>query len=87
MTEIELALMGWRLTTAKIIYHMPDCPDLLNWFLWQQFDNSPRFPKLNAFLKWWDANLDGKVHSVVVSVRGLITAADLQYIGSEFRLQ
>jgi Usg protein, probable subunit of phosphoribosylanthranilate isomerase len=86
MTDLELALRGLRITTAQIYYHMPDHPDLVNWFLWQEYDHPPKLPRLHGFLKWWDANLDGKLHSVRVCVRGVIQPTDLTHLEQEFRL-
>lgn len=86
MTEFELVLRGMRVTTAQIFYQMPDHPDLVNWLLWQEYDRPPRFPRLNGFLRWWDATLDGKLHSVRVRVRGLIQPTDLKRLDHEFRL-
>jgi Usg-like family len=34
----ELQMRGYRLTTAEIIYHLPDHPALLQSFIWQKFD-------------------------------------------------
>jgi len=56
----------YRLTTAEIIYHLPDHPDLLQSFVWQKFDLAPDFPELRRFLEFWSRNLDGKLHSVKV---------------------
>lgn len=86
MQTLELAMRGYRLTTAEILYHMPDHPDLLQTFIWQEFDQAPRFPVLNKFLQFWQANLDGKLHSVRVAARGLFSAAELKHSGSEFSL-
>ena len=33
-----------RLTTAEILYHMPDYPRLLQRYIWQDYDIAPRFP-------------------------------------------
>ena len=54
------------LTTAEILYHMPDHPDLLQTFIWQHFDILPDFPALRRFLVYWEKNLDGPIHSVTV---------------------
>ncbi|HEU0216113.1 MAG TPA: Usg family protein [Stellaceae bacterium] len=54
----------YRLTTAEIIYRMPDHPLLLQTYIWQKFDVAPNFPELSRFLKFWQDNLDGKLHSV-----------------------
>ncbi len=60
-------LRDYRLTTAQILYHMPDHPDLLQTFVWQDYDLQPRFPVLRKFLNFWTRNLDGKLHSVQVA--------------------
>ncbi len=66
-------LNDYRLTTAEILYWMPDHPDLLQSYIWQDLDLAPRFPVLRKFLDFWDQTLDGKVYSVRVSAAGLIT--------------
>ena len=38
MNAYELQLRGYRLTTAEIIYHLPDHPALLQSFIWQDLD-------------------------------------------------
>lgn len=68
---------GYGLTTAKIIYRMPDHRDLLQDFVWQKFDTYPRFPLLQAFLAFWEERIDGPIHSVTVAHARLITPADL----------
>jgi len=60
------ALRDYRLTTAEIIYHMPDHPDLLQSFIWQKLDVAPDFPELRRFLEYWSRNIEGKLHSVRV---------------------
>ncbi len=79
-------LRGYRLTTAEILYHMPDHPDLLQTFIWQEFDMAPKFPALNKFLRFWESNIEGKLHSVRVAARGLIAPAELKMAGEEFTL-
>jgi uncharacterized protein Usg len=85
--SLPLALRGYRLTTAEILYHRPDHPALLQSYLWQEYDLMPRFPVLNKFLKFWEENLDGKLHSVRVAATGIIVPADLKYARGEFTLQ
>ena len=34
--DVALQLEGWRMTTAEIIYHMPDHPGILQSFVWQK---------------------------------------------------
>ena len=70
-------LEGFGLTTAKIIYHLPDHRDLLQEFLWQQFDLFPQFPELAKFLAFWEERLDGPLHSVTVAHNNLLQPTDL----------
>lgn len=86
MSEFELTLRGYRLTTAEILYHMPDHPAVLQSFIWQEFDVVPKFPALNKFLRFWSGNLDGKLHSVRVAARGLIAPSELSIADGEFTL-
>jgi uncharacterized protein Usg len=62
----ELQLRGYRLTTAEIIYRLPDHPALLQSFIWQKFDLAPEFPELRKFLEFWSRNIEGRLHSVNV---------------------
>jgi hypothetical protein len=44
---------GWGLTTAHILYRMPDHPSLLQAYVWQNYDLFPKFPALQDFLAFW----------------------------------
>jgi uncharacterized protein Usg len=81
-----LWLQGYRLTTAEILYHMPDHPGLLQTYVWQNLDLAPRFPVLKKFLDFWESNLDGKLHSVNVASAGLITAEELRVADASLTL-
>ena len=59
-------LNGYRLTTAEILYHLPDHPALLQSFVWQHLDVAPEYPVLRRFLDFWTCNIEGKLHSVNV---------------------
>ena len=59
-----------RLTTAEILYHLPDHPGLLQSFTWQCLDLAPNFPRLLRFLDFWSHNLDATLHSVRVMQSG-----------------
>jgi len=61
----------YRLTTAEILYHLPDYPHLLQSFIWQNIDLPPGYPALNKFLTFWNQELDARLHSVRVT-SGLI---------------
>lgn len=72
-------LNGYRLTTAEILYHLPDYPTLLQSFVWQHLDMAPEFPVLRRFLDFWSRNIEGKLHSVKVAQAPLITPARLSH--------
>lgn len=76
----------WRLTTAEILYRMPDHPDLLQTFLWQRIDRAPAFPELTRFLDFWRREIEGPLHSVRVASSALMRPAELRWTGAEFRL-
>jgi uncharacterized protein Usg len=84
MTDARVA--DYRLTTAEILYRLPDFPDLLQVFLWQKLDVAPEFPVLHGFLEFWQKNIDGAIHSVRVDHVGLLSRRELRHVGTEFRL-
>ena len=79
-------LKGYRLTTAEILYHMPDQPSLLQSFIWQDYDLLPDYPRLTKFLDFWRQNLDGPLHSVRVATADKITADTVRHTSHSFRL-
>ncbi|NYZ14644.1 Usg family protein [Azospirillum sp. RWY-5-1] len=85
MASLDLQLRDYRLTTAEILYHLPDHPALLQSFLWQDMDLAPQYPVLRKFLDYWERNLDGKLHSVKLATQPLITPVELRVAAAEFR--
>ncbi len=79
-------LAGYSLTTAEILYRLPDYPSLLQTYVWQEYDLHPKFPKLHAFLDFWAHNLEGRLHKVLVAHTGLIKPAELRLVDAEFKL-
>jgi uncharacterized protein Usg len=77
----------FRLTTAEIYYHMPDFPELLQSYIWQEYDIAPQFPELNRFLRFWTKELDGKLHSVFVASKEIITPGDIKFYETEITIQ
>ena len=86
MANLAIQLDNYRLTTAEILYHLPDHPALLQSFVWQDYDLAPRFPVLHRFLDFWSHQIEGKLHSVKVASRGIISAAELRLADAEFQL-
>ena len=78
--EFIRQLEGYGLTTANILYRMPDHPQLLQTFLWQEYDLAPKFPVLHDFLEFWSQKLDGRLHSVTVAHSRLIKPAEFRAV-------
>ncbi|MGN6462724.1 MAG: usg protein [Pseudolabrys sp.] len=79
-------IQGYGLTTAEILYRMPDHKSLLQSYVWQDYDLFPKFPELHKFLAFWQAKLDGPLYSVRVAHSHLIKPAELRAIDGVFRL-
>ncbi len=82
--EILQLLRGYRLTTAEIIYHLPDYPHLLQSYLWQDYDLAPEFPILNNFIDFWQRELDGPLHSIQLCQRDGIKTLELHITKQEW---
>lgn len=85
-SQLALQLQGYRLATAEILYHLPDHPRLLQTYIWQDYDIAPRFPVLNRFLEFWTREIEGRLHSVRVTGKEIISAAEMRQ-GTLFTLQ
>lgn len=79
-------LQGYGLTTAEILYRLPDHPALLQSYIWQEYDLFPDFPELKRFLDFWTHSLDGPLFKVTVGHCRLVRPAQLAVIDAEFRL-
>ncbi len=79
-------LKGYSLTTAEILYHLPDYHKILQSYIWQDYDIAPDFPKLKGFLDFWSENLEGPLHTVTVAHSKLIKPAEFSYLDGEFQL-
>ena len=84
--DFRKQVLGYGLTTAQILYRMPDHPSLLQTYVWQNYDLFPKFPELMRFLAFWMEKLDGPLHSVQVAHSKLIKPAELKAINGEFQL-
>jgi len=78
MSALSLQLRNYRLTTAEILYHLPDHPRILQTYVWQDYDLAPNFPVLRRFLDFWHRSLEGRLHSVKVASTSLITPAEMR---------
>ncbi|MSO71031.1 MAG: Usg family protein [Alphaproteobacteria bacterium] len=84
--DLRLRLLGFRPVTAEIVYRLPDYPDLLQTFVWQQLDRVPEYPRLKDFLTFWRRNIEGRLFSVRVAPASAPLAGRLRHAGQEFRL-
>jgi uncharacterized protein Usg len=83
MANLLIQLNQRVLTTAEILYYFPDYPDLLQQYVWQDYDQAPQFPCLKKFLRFWQGNLDGRLHSIRVTNTAAITSGDVMLRPSE----
>jgi uncharacterized protein Usg len=86
MSDLALQLQNYRLTTAQIFYHMPDHPELLQEYVWQNLDLAPKFPALTEFLGYWEKNIEGRLHSVTVAQSQLIKPAEFRAVAGRLYL-
>jgi uncharacterized protein Usg len=86
MREVELLVKDYRLTTAEILYHMPDHPSLLQTYVWQALDIAPKFPVLHRFLEFWETSLDGRLHSVKIASAKLLSPGRYRHASALYRM-
>ncbi len=77
--EFETQLKGGRLTTAEVLYYMPDHPKLLQSFMWQTLDVAPEYPRVHSFLDYWRKEIQAVIHSVRLSTVGMVTPARVRF--------
>jgi len=85
-SSIDLELKGYRLTTAEILYHLPDYPTVLQSFVLQKYDLAPRFPVIQGFLDYWEREIEARIHSVRLANVDLVGAGDLHYADGRLTL-
>ena len=84
--DFRKQVLGYGLTTAQILYRMPDHPSLLQTYVWQNYDLFPKFPALKDCLWFWQEKLEGPLHSVTVAHSKLIKPAELRAVDGVIRL-
>ena len=77
---------GYGLTTANILYRLPDYPAIVQSYVSQEYDLHPYFPELHNFLDFWTRSLEGKLHSVLVAHAALIRPTEISVVDAEFKL-
>jgi uncharacterized protein Usg len=84
--DFKRQLEGYGLTTANILYRLPDHPTMLQTFIWQHYDLAPAFPELHRFLDFWRREIEGPLHSVTVAHQRMISPAECRMVTAELRL-
>ena len=84
--DFEAQLKRKRLTTAEVLYYIPDHPDLLQSFLWQTLDEAPDFPRIQRFLDFWRREIEAVIHSVQISAVQQIGAGRTRQVRWEGKL-
>ncbi len=79
-------LHGQCLTTAEILYRLPDHPALIQSYLWQDYDIAPAFPKLIDFLTFWTDSLDGPLYKIRVAHKQLLSPTEIRFLDGEIHL-
>jgi uncharacterized protein Usg len=79
-------LRGQCLTTAEILYRLPDHPTLIQSYLWQDYDTAPAFPRLIDFLNFWTKSLDGPLYRIRVAHKLLLSPKEIRVLDGEFHL-
>lgn len=83
MSEAELMLRGYGLTTAEIFYRLPDFRNVLNTFVWQDYDIAPDYPRLFGFIEFWQDSIEGPLHSVRYTHRKLVSSGEWRSVIGE----
>ena len=78
-TDFLRQVNGYGLTTAHILYRLPDYQNILQTYVWQEFDLSPQFPTLKRFLSFWEKEIEGPLHSVTIAHHKLIKPSEFRY--------
>ena len=84
--ELDRKWDAYGLTTAHILYGLPDHPSLLQSYIWQDYDLAPQFPELRRFLEFWQRELEGPLRSVTVAHKRLIRSGEYRAVTAELRL-
>jgi uncharacterized protein Usg len=86
MSETEMMLKGYGLTTAEMFYRIPDYQSVLNTFIWQDYDTAPDHPRLFRFIEFWRDEIEGPLHSVRFTHRKMISPGEWRNVTGEFTL-
>ncbi len=78
LDDFQAQLQGQRLTTAEVLFYIPDHPSLLQSFLWQTLDEAPDFPRVHRFLDFWRREIEAVIHSVSITSQAQLAPAKVR---------
>ena len=84
--SVPRLIKPYCLTTAEILYRLPDFPHLLQSFIWQTMDLAPRFPSIAKFLRHWEDNIEADIFSVKVACKALTRPAEFRRVDQMWTL-
>lgn len=85
--QVEQRALNCHLVTAEIVYHLPDYPSLLQVLIWQNLDTVPELPVLTKYIHYWRANVDGRLHSILVATASIVRPTEFRFASAAFGLQ
>ena len=83
-SETELMLKGYGLTTAEFYYRMPDYTNVINMFVWQDYDIAPDHPRLFKFVEFCQDTIEGPLQSVRFVHRKMLSSGEWRNVTGEF---
>ncbi len=66
MSGLITQVQGYGLTTAVVLFRLPNSAYLSQEFVYQNYDHCPEFPRMRDLLLHWKQNLDGPLLAVTV---------------------
>jgi uncharacterized protein Usg len=84
MTDLERMMKGYGLTTAQLYYGFPDHPEVLNTFIWQEYDLAPDYPILFKFIEFWQREIDGPLRGVEFTHRKMVAPGEWRNVVAHF---
>jgi uncharacterized protein Usg len=80
-------LLGYRLTTIHLLYYFPDYQHLLQQFMWQTLDLSPKFPRIQQFLNYWKINIPARIKDYDITYVDDITPTKVHKVDFVFPIK
>lgn len=80
-------LKRYGLTSTELSCRIPEYRHVINSFVWQDHDLAPDYPQVFKVIEFWQAKIEGPLHSVRFTHRKLIAPGEWRNMVGDFRLQ